>query len=211
MSIVTPGAQERFHIRIYKELTTTPSPRWANTYEVRNEGGASMLHLLDAVQALYELERAMHLTDVRFDRAVLSTWIEDGTPYDPSSFTVIPLGLEGTVVPSGGALPLNVVLHIRRKVIFGRPGKVFWRRALGEGDIEAPAGRVTLSAAAEGTIETRLAAAMVSSDAIEMTTEGTNPIKLILAATGQPDRLVDNLLLQGANVTKFDNRYFDVP
>lgn len=147
MSVNSWEAGEVFTARIYKRLSTRPDVLWANTYE------------LFAVQALPDAEAAaaqvltglaiwesqFHSVDVTFDRGVFSTHVEDGAPYDPTSFAAT--GFVGVVGRRGAPsepMSLQNCLLVRRQVGFGRTGRLLYRRAVFEGDVSAPGGEPAL-------------------------------------------------------------------
>lgn len=199
-------------IRIYKKLQSNPSQGWANTYEFYKPSTVSgnVDNYQDLVTALMSFEQQFHLTDVLFDRAVVSTLIPDGEPYDPTTFITFPL-LEATglrSIPFDEAEPLNVVLFVRRLVPWGRTGKAYYRRCLGEGDVSAPAGTARLTPASDITTVFNNA---VTSFVNDYMNNGNTNLSMVMATVNQNIRNITGLGVAGVRVVKFNNRYFDVP
>lgn len=207
MTVTEIGPNEAFTVRIYKYLTTNPTLSWVNTYELfaLNEGEVG--EPAAAVSALVNFEKAIHLNDTGFDRAVFSTFAEDGVPYDPLSFIVYPLTGTGAVsTVSASQLSLNNCLFVRKTVAAGRSGKLFYRRCLQEADVVSPAG--TLALAPGNAVEGRVSDALTN--LVDLFGTG-NTLRLAMIASGQPVRNITELQVAGARVMQFNNRYFDVP
>lgn len=77
------------------------------------------------------------------ERVVIGTLAEDGKPYNPDTFAVVPIGLRGTRGAStsevGNVLPLSTVLHVQKVVSTGRLGAMLIRGMLSEADISSDA------------------------------------------------------------------------
>lgn len=100
--------------------------------------------------ALGGFHRNLLLNPFYVDRIILSSYAEDGKPYDPESFAVRTINQRGLLAfgtTVTDALPLNQVLRVRRDVQRGRPGAMLLRGLLAEGDITSDplSGRVTLA------------------------------------------------------------------
>lgn len=209
MSLITPGAGEAFTVRIYKKLAANPALIWSNIYEIRTESGATFLSLQSAAGTLIEFERQMHFASVQFDRMVISTWIPDGVPYDPTSFYTEPLIAVGArSSESYQELSLNHVLFVRRATPWGQNGKLYYRRVLTEADVLATAGTIALESGSG--IATVLATAAGDPDMVELF-EGGGDWQLVMVATGQPVRPILSFQVGGVRIVQFNNRYFDVP
>lgn len=199
-----------FTVRMYKKMATNPAIQWANTYEVYKKFTAALTadDYQDLVTNLLSFESAFHGNDVLFDRAVVSTFVEDGQPYNPESFITFPLmDTPGERSAAFGEFePLNVVLFVRRSVPFGRNGKLYYRRVLVEAEVASPAGVARLTTGAG--IHTEFANAY--STWLALYTDGDDErFALVMAATGQTPRNITALAVAGVRVVKFNNRYFD--
>lgn len=214
MSLATPVPGEVFTVRIYKHLDIAVSQFWSNTYELEARSGSNQAALTAAAMNLLEMERLMALDTSQFDRVIVSTYVPDGAPYDPTTFVSIPRSDTGDV-GSGAAdvqLPLNVVLYIRRDVASGRTGKLYLRNCLEETDVRGRFGDVQLEAAA--TLQANLTTALASSGADDLLVGGGGDFQLVMAS-GNPaspsTRPITGLTVASGRIVKFNNRYFDVP
>lgn len=211
----TPG--ELFTVRIYKSLDQRRDIVWSNTYEVRSLAlvPANAGIIPEAVESMALWEKDFHLPDVRYDRAVFSTYVPDGEPYSPSSFVTVPLnniiggrGTDGTQ-PVG----LNQCLFVRRVVQTGRNGRALYRRCLQESDVQAPAGDPVLTATAQVSLQ-----ALVDGVGQEnlQDTLSNYQLELVMAATYGTStvpvsRIVSTQQVAGVTEKKYKNRYFDKP
>jgi len=131
---------EVFTVRTYK---TYVGYSWANTYEVQSV--TEPLNSISAVESLafafVGLEQQIHLQGVIIDRIVVSTYVPDGQPYEPTSFTTIPVSTSGQRSPGSDVLPLEMCLFVRRNAPSGRDGRLLYRGCLTEGDMSAAAFR----------------------------------------------------------------------
>lgn len=209
MPLIGAPAGTYVTLRIYKRLTANPSLVWANTYEFHSTANIAQTDVDDLVGAWSGFEQAMHLVGVHFDRAVVSTWVEDGTPYDPTSFITVPLSLDGTRPQPSDALSLNNVLFIRRQTDFGQNGKLFLRRCLVESEVNAAAGTLSLLNASALQIEVQ--GALASSGAGAYLGAGNGTFQAVMKSNLLLNREIQSLVVAGARVMQFNNRYFDVP
>ena len=210
MSIVDPMVNFTYTFRIYKRLVTNPALVWANMYEVQATTDLSQADLTTAAIALVQFEQEIHLTDVAFDRVVISTWLADGVPYNPSSFYSEGLtGLFGQRGSNGDPLSLNHVLFVRRVVGFGQSGKVYYRRVLGEGDVSSPSGTIYLLPVASVFADFLAAKTILAAN--NLLGLAASPLRLVMAASGVLQRPVNNLSIAGVRIVQFNNRYYDVP
>lgn len=198
-----------FTLRLYKRLSTNPALMWANNYEFTNLAAPVSASDIDiAIDKFAALEQSMALTDVMFDRGVFSTWVEDGEPYDPTSFVTKPLTLLGLRGISGDALSLNHCLFVRRATTFGQNGKLFYRRSLLESDMASSSGTPSLNGT--GTL-TALAAGIAAGGIDEYMDGETQNLQLRMKSTLLVDRPITGLAVAGIRIMQFNNRYFDVP
>lgn len=202
----TPGTF--FSLRHYRKLTTNPLLAFANTLEfvsreiVTSENAAK---LIDDWSAFY---LALSMADAEMDRAVLSTWVEDGAPYDPDSFITRPLSGLGTRGTITDAMSLNNCLFIRKETGSGNNGKIFIRRFLSEGDTHSPSGTLALLDAPA--IQAELTAAITTAGVLGYL-KGTEAFQMVMKSALLIEREVNDLVVAGARVMQFNNRYFDVP
>lgn len=212
MSVLAPAADEVFNIRIYKRLDIAGERVWANSYEVVNYGGANKADLEACAQALVSFEQGMCHDTVLFDRAVISTYVPDGQPYNPESFISVPLTQVGTVSspPAAEVLPLQVALFLRRDVPSGRYGKLFLRQTVGETDVSGRYGSFALTS--PSAMNTRLSTAISASGLDDYFGGGAAPLSLALVGNsvdGLVVRTVTGLTVVDVRLIKFNNRYFD--
>jgi hypothetical protein len=126
-------------VRTYK-LVPGAQVAWANTYELivddasqdRNE----VVTRLNALKnAFVNLERPLLGTPYVLDRIVISTYVPDGTRYNPYTFVSFPVNLSGTYnTPPAFVLPLQFCTVIKRSVAFGRQGTLLYRGAVNSND-----------------------------------------------------------------------------
>lgn len=137
MSILTYLTGDTFIVRVFKSIGTPILGRWSNTYEVVATDTGDIGDLRALGHSIFEFEKALHLPQAHFDQYTISTWVDDHAPYNPESFFVEPLdGAPGERVLIGDPLPMNVAWFLRRQVVTGRSGKMFYRMAIGEADVE---------------------------------------------------------------------------
>jgi hypothetical protein len=194
-------ANEVFTVRIYKRLE---GQEWANSYEVQATDNSSdpTIPIGNLRNWLVGLERAIHLSDVSFDRITISTYQPDSQPYDPTRFVSFPIFLQGQRARSGDALTLAICLFVRRETKFGRSGKLLYRGVLQEGDVA-------------GYKSALLTASMTTlQNAINTAWSARPEFWRLVMASGTPTptdvREVVNLRVSEFTVVKkLDNRYFD--
>jgi len=216
MSIENPGLGELFTLRIYKETDTSPFQVWDNNYELRCESAEATLESLKvACGYIVAFEKAITQDTARFNRYVVSTYQEDGVPYDPASFTSVPLTGLGAVAspPDAETLPLNVCLFLRREVPTGRYGKLFIRRALDETQVSGRNGVWRIDPAALAEISTNIAEQLETAGVSDMIGPGAaSGFALVMAAgsgVGATFRYISDFNVGGVRDVKFNNRYFD--
>jgi len=93
LTSVTGG--EVFSVRVYK---TVGQFMWANTYEIvalTDEGTTGEAFWNNVAQRFVTLEQNMHWGFVKIDRVVISSYVPDGQPYNPTSFISLPAGVFG--------------------------------------------------------------------------------------------------------------------
>jgi hypothetical protein len=135
MTVTNIAQGELFTVRIYKRYG---SLFWANNYEVRASQDAPFAQtaISDLVDRIVALERQLHIPQVAFDRAVVSTYVRDSVPYNPEAFTTIAISGQGTNdLGQGEPVSLEHCLFVRRVTQAGRPGKLLYRGCLTEGGV----------------------------------------------------------------------------
>jgi len=153
MTLQFVSAGEVFTVRTYK---TFGQYAWANTYEIAAREDAesnNQAFWLDIADRFIALEREFHLSTVLFDRVVISTYVPDGLPYDPVTFTSFPYSVLGNANPTSDLLPADACLYVRRNALFGRDGRLFYRGCLHEAFVESGFPRHTITAARQTQIQ----------------------------------------------------------
>jgi len=207
MPVDSVQSGEIFTVRTYK---TFVGFSWANTYEV--QAAIEPVNSNTAIQALVSsfvtLERALHIDGVIVDRVVVSTYVPDGQPYNPSSFTSIPVSLNSQRPAVAEVLPLELTLFVRRNSPFGRDGRLLYRGCLTENDMAASAFRPFLTSTAVTNLQTIFGTWLAST----FPSQEWN----IVMASGAPANpnvriVTDFQVSQKIVVKKLNNRYYDRP
>lgn len=98
-----------------------------------------------------------------FSHTVYGTWVEDGTPYDPSTMRVFNHGFNGSLVnPLSSLLDDTIALFIRKAVTFGNTGKIFLRWCMYFMSVTSDAGAWKLTSTARGVLDPLIAEIMES-------------------------------------------------
>jgi hypothetical protein len=156
MTVTNITQGEIFTVRIYKRYGAL---FWANNYEVQAAQDAPFAQtaISDLVDRLAGLERQLHIPQVTFDRAVVSTYVRDSVPYNPDAFTTLPLSGVGTNdLGQGEPVSLEHCLFVRRVTQSGRPGKLLYRGCLTEGGVTTVDFRAQISPSFVTTLQGRL-------------------------------------------------------
>jgi hypothetical protein len=198
---------EVFTVRTYKQHAGFG---WANTYEVQatTEPVNSVTAIESMASAFVALEQLIHLTPVTIDRVVVSTYVPDGQPYNPSSFTTIPVSLPGQRAPSGDFLPLELCLFVRRNGAVGRDGRLLYRGCLLEVDMGTDAFRGRVQPSVRNSFQTTFNT--------WFTTTFPQAQWNIVLARGTPNptnvrQVISFQVSEKIAVKKLKNRYFDRP
>jgi len=198
---------EVFTVRSYKQYVGFS---WANTYEV--QATSEPINSITAIEALasaiVSLEQQLHISGVIVDRIVISTYVQDGEPYNPSSFTTIPVSLPGQRFPYTDVLPLEMALFVRRNSPVGRDGRLLYRGCLLEGDMSASAFRPLISQNAVNEFQAIFGTWF-------NTTFPSQQWSLVMAS-GSPNSLNVRQIIgfqvsERMIVKKLNNRYYDRP
>jgi hypothetical protein len=199
---------EVFTVRVYKQIGGFA---WANTYEVQavTEPPNSITAVEALATAFAALDRAMLLDTATVDRVVVSTYVPDGLPYNPDSFTSIPISLPGLKSPAGqDPLPLEACVFVRRNAPTGRDGRLLYRGYLIETDVMSANFRPYVVQPTLNTISATINT--------WLTTTFPSNLWSIVMARGRPNptnvRVVTSLIPdQRVVYKKLNNRYFDRP
>lgn len=219
MSIPIWTAGELFTLRIYKRLTNRPDVLWANSYElfadVANTSGDLAARQVATSVAIWESQ--FHLTDVQFDRAVFSTFVPDGQPYDPDNF--VSVGLTDVLGKRGQnnseSQPLQVCLLARRVVSWGRNGRLLYRRCLTELDVASPSGTPALTSAARTEFQGLLAGPWDGSAEAPGIVELLDTVyNVSIVMAGDPGnapnvREIDEFEAVGVTIKKYNNAFYN--
>lgn len=218
MSVTIWALNELFTVRIYKRIAGRPDLLWANSYELSaNTAQPSGAAAAQGVMLrLAQWESQFHLTDVVFDRAVFSSYVPDGEPYQPESFVVRGFtGLEGKRALGGSEpMPLHLTLLVRRDVAFGRVGRLLYRRVLVEGDVTSPSGSPSLVPAAQtslqGLIDADLGEPFADGILAELEGAGVTPVMAFDDGVGSGERrVIQSFSAVGVTVKKFNNAFYN--
>jgi hypothetical protein len=204
VSNITSG--EVFTVRIYKR---SAGLTWGNNYEVRASRDVAFAQtaIIDLVNRFVDLERRVHRPEVIIDRAVVSTYVQDSRPYNPDSFTSIPVNLAGNNSGGGDSLPVEYCLFVRRSVATGRTGKLLYRGALAEDWATTQGLRAVLT----NTFRNAIQASLNEWWGVVWQVSA-NPFELVMASGDEnlQVRVVQALAVSGNIVIKqWGNAYFD--
>jgi len=203
-------------VSIKKHAVGNPDYHWVNTYEI-DKGLIFFDYETVASSFAHDLavaESEMHTTNVVYDSVTFSTWNADSEPYNPYGFVTVPLDdVIGKIIPIGSPLPRNVCLFVRREPVSGRTGKLFFRGALTENNVDG-------STALGWSISPSSVAGINSS--ISLLTGGFNAALADVmpgahwAMVGRPkgttdviSRYVNGYTLAGVVINSPNHRYFD--
>jgi hypothetical protein len=207
MSIATPDVGNVFGLTVKKELAGSQDVSWVNTYAVIVNGtGVTYATLIELANNFSEYERLMHCVDVNIVGTRLSTYEADSNPYNGDEFVDVPFGLTGTKIIAGAMLPLSTCLYVNREVQTGYLGKLFYRGALGSGDVVSTSGGTTLTSRLEQ--QGRLNLALVAGNIPDYYAGGDSPIKMVMVAASGSLRMVRSLVTKAvANVKRNKSWY----
>lgn len=200
-------AGEIFTVRVYK---TYFGYAWANTYEVQavTEPVNSITSIENLASAFVNLERNVHLGFITIDRVVISTYVQDGQPYNPTSFTSLPVSQSGARTGASEVLPLEMCLFVRRNAPTGRDGRLLYRGCLMESDMNAGGFRANLVPSTISGFQTIFATWLVS-------TFPGSEWNLVLASGPPGNPIVRQVtgfqVAEKIVMKKLSNRYYDRP
>jgi hypothetical protein len=207
MPIDSVQVGEVFTVRVYKNYV---GYGWANTYEIMavNEPTNSVAAIESAAFSFVNLEQQIHLQGVVIDRVVVSTYVPDGQPYEPTSFTTIPISSIGLRSPGADVLPLEMSLFVRRNTTTGRDGRLLYRGCLTEADMSAAAFRPLIWQGAVNEFQNIFSSWFNSNF--------PSNLWAVVMARGRPTptnvrTVVGFQVSQKMVIKKLNNRYFDRP
>lgn len=203
----------------FRVVMTQPAIRpvfWSNTWEAVATDTGDESALIGLGTALADFHKALFNGNFSIDRVVISTWVPDGQPYNPSTFTVLTVGAPGTMTRSGGVvqLPINECLHVRRVVPSGRNGILLLRGYLDTSNTTDSAGIATLTSLSA--TQTAIDTAVTGAGLDDYLTGGASP-NLKLATVASHDafhlpedvRQIQALTVAGITSKKLNNRFFN--
>jgi hypothetical protein len=135
-------------VRTYKVVPGVPLA-WANTYEVVSNVAAediqlSQIRLNTLKNVIVDFERSLLCDNFIFDRIIISTYVPDGSPYNPFTFVSNAINAPGLYyLPGRKPLPLQFCALVKRLVSYGRLGNLLLRGIVYNEDVEiTPSGPV---------------------------------------------------------------------
>lgn len=209
MPVTEFAADDLFIFRITKSLATNPDRQWQNTYEFRAVTSGDTGALIALGTALVLFEQSMHMSQVVFERLLISTWVPDSHPYDPAAFIASSLTAVGARGGLADLQPLSQCLTVTRQANSGRFGHIFYRGFLLEDDSNAPAGKPRLVARSD--IQDDMEAALTSSGLGDYITVGghTSLMMCMVNKDGSNVRDVNALRVQGVSQLPLDHKWFN--
>jgi hypothetical protein len=205
MTVTNITNGELFIVRVYKAFGAL---QWANNYEFRATQDVTFPQtaIIDLVDRLVDLERPLYPSYIRLDRAVVSTYQPDSRPYNPDTFTTIPINSQGTASFSSDAMPIEYCIFVRRVVASGRSGKLLYRGALQEADVGTLGLRAVLTSSRVNQLQTQFSQWYASF------LQSQVPFELVMIGG---DENINVRVVQGLTVVErvvlkqFGNAYFD--
>jgi hypothetical protein len=209
MSVISFEEGDLFRITIVKYLATNPDRKWGNNYEARAKAGGGTTDLTGLGMKILDFEQAMHWSVVQFSLLRISTWEPDSTPYDPTVFMSLPLtGAGDTAIDGNQLTALNVCLDVGRVPVSGRFGHIYYRGALTEGLIQAPAGKSVLNS--PSTMQDQIDAALEASNLDVVLNGSDSTFELVMINTdGTQVREVIGFTVRGVAVVPFEHAWFN--
>jgi hypothetical protein len=209
MSVLSYAADALFTFRVIKYLATNPDNKWVNSYEFRSIATGDDSQLLTLASVLVLFEQNLHFSQVKFDRVLVSTWAADSKPYDPDAFLSLPQTEAGAASGGSTILPLDKALSVRRVPSSGRFGHLFFRGALDETMVEAPAGKsvLTTPSAIQAAIDAQVEASELD---LYLGNPATGPLQMVMVdSTATIVRNVVSLAVGGVGTVPTDHAWFN--
>ena len=208
MPVTSFTSGDLFTVEIVKSLSTNPNLKWRNTYEWQAVDDGTTSDLVAAGLQMVDFEKGFHYELVDFEELRISTWEPDSVPYDPTAFLALPLSGSGVLdVADEDLLALNVCLNMVRIPISGRFGHIFYRGALVESDVEAPAGDFILSNPTA--FDTRYTTVVASSGMDDILSAANFVGMVMISADGSNVRRVFALSPQGVSTLPTKHKWFN--
>jgi hypothetical protein len=199
-------------VRTYK-VVPNANIAWANTYEVLSTQAITdpdqvENELLVLKDIFVNLEGGLLNAAYILDRIIFSTYVPDGEPYDPFTFSSFTISQNGQYfTPGNPLLPLQFCTLVKRVVPFGRQGNLLYRGIVAANDA---------SVTSSGTIidSTRISqiTAALENFLNALNTNGWRLVMVTGRQTVDYDTLrfvVDLEVKRDMRFKKLNNRYFD--
>lgn len=126
---------------IYKSESAKGPLEWRNNHEIEAPAGGLAVDFQLVAEAFSDAFLPLLSPEFSIDRVVIGTLAEDGKPYNPETFAVLPVNLRGTRLATSGlktaTLPITNTLHVQKLAARGRLGRMLLRGYLQEGDVES--------------------------------------------------------------------------
>lgn len=207
-----------YNVRIFKSWGSRDSAaRWSNTYEIISDA-AGVGDVGTIVDDLVAAERAMHLGNVQFLSALVSTWAENAGQYNPANFVTLELAGTGqrTGYPAGTELGGNVTFMVKFQPSTGRSGRRFYRGVLLEQDVEMGGDLGFKLSSGAGTLLTGGGFAAFRTPLLPHLDDGASNEKIVLiydgpsqATAARVARGIAAVEAGGVVVNKRNHRWFD--
>jgi hypothetical protein len=199
-------------VRTYKTVPGSPIA-WANSYEVvsniaTSDTQTSSARINNLINIISNFERAILFVAYVLDKIIVSTYVPDGTPYNPYTFVAQAINLAGQyATPGYGPLPLQLCTLVKRNVPFGRLGNLLFRGIVSTRDADITSSGTIITAARINQIQ----------DALDsfLNQLATNDFTLVMARGRNVVETSTLRVVTGLNARrdmrfkKLDNRYFD--
>jgi hypothetical protein len=211
-----PVPSTNWTIRIFKSWGSNDLSRaWANNYEVNTTQALNPPDLQPVVDTLVAAEKTIHMNNIQFIQATISTWEPDSKPYNPLSFLTVPLAGTGSSTPNAGddMLDSNVTLMIRYQATTGRSGRRFYRGLLTEAAVNSTSQGYfqLIGGAAWGPTGTIITNVRTQLAPLLPGGNGIGKLMLMYAKPGvsSVQRAVTAVALGGVVINRRNHRYFD--
>lgn len=124
-------------VRVVMQAGSVDSPiEWFNNHEIQvGEVPLGAVEIDAVCSAFVGFHSSLLLTPYIITRVILSSYAEDGKPYDPETLAIRLFNTHGSAFGVDGAtqgLPLSNILRVQRDVERGRPGAMLLRGFLTE-------------------------------------------------------------------------------
>jgi hypothetical protein len=208
MSVLEPGAAESFIFRLWKHHNNNPAVKWVNTYEARFTALGSSEDLDSLLFGLAAFEATLLYTTATIEYGTISTWEEDGHPYNPDAFRTTTLNLGGERDPGSAYVEdLRVVVYVRRDVSSGRIGKLELRNSVASTEVGTPAGSFALLE--PGDMQTLINSGISAGGLDTNFAGGSAQPHLAMIGAEQVTRFITGFSVGGVSIVKLNHKYFD--